>query len=131
MNDNKSLKEVILYLVFGVLTTVVSIGVYALCDVSLGMNPLIANVISWIFAVTFAYLTNQRWVFESNASGAGEMLREAAKFYAGRLFTLGMEEVILLIGVTWLAFPGVAVKLVAQVLVLVGNYVISKFFVFK
>ena len=56
-------KEVLLYLFFGGLTTVISIGSYSYCDVALHMNPLVANIISWILAVLFAYVTNKIWVF--------------------------------------------------------------------
>lgn len=58
-------KEVLLYLFFGGLTTVISIGSYSYCDVALHMNPLVANIISWILAVLFAYVTNKIWVFNA------------------------------------------------------------------
>ena len=56
-------KEMLLYLFFGGMTAVISIGSYSYCDVGLGFDPLIANIISWILAVTFAYVTNKVWVF--------------------------------------------------------------------
>ena len=62
-------KEMLLYLLFGGLTTIVSIGSYAWVNVGLGINELIANIISWIFAVTFAYVTNKIWVFQSKITG--------------------------------------------------------------
>lgn len=60
-------KEMLLYLLFGGLTTIVSIGSYAWVNVGLGINELIANIISWIFAVTFAYVTNKIWVFRQKS----------------------------------------------------------------
>ena len=123
-------KSVLLYLFFGVLTTAVSIGSFVICDRSLGMGALIANVISWICAVTFAYLTNRVWVFHSEARGK-EILPEAQSFFSGRLLTLGMEEAMLLIFVTWLRFDSLLIKLIAQFAVLVGNYFISKLLVFR
>lgn len=124
-------KEVILYIVFGGLTTVVSIASFAWCDVVLRMHPLIANVISWILAVTFAYITNKLWVFDAKTNGIKDILRQAAEFYGGRLLTLGMEEVILLVFINGLGFPSIGVKIAAQVIVLVANYIISKWIVFR
>ena len=123
-------KEVLVYLLFGGVSTVVSIGSFALCETLLGMNELIANVISWILAVSTAYATNRTWVFGSKAKGKA-FWKEMASFFSGRLLTLAMEEAILLTFVTWLAFPAVWVKVAAQVAVLVGNYFISKLIVFK
>ena len=124
-------REILLYLIFGGLTTVVSMLSFWLAYNVLGIHELIANVISWICAVTFAYLTNAKWVFESKPANRQERLREVVSFFAGRLATLGVEELLMLIFVTWLGFNGLLVKLVAQVVVVILNYVISKLFVFK
>ena len=124
-------KEILLYLIFGGLTTVVSILSFWLAYNVLGIHELIATVVSWICAVTFAYLTNAKWVFESKPANRQERLREVVSFFAGRLATLGVEELLMLIFVTWLGFNGLLVKLVAQVVVVILNYVISKLFVFK
>ena len=123
-------KEVLLYILFGGVSTVVSIGSFVVCETVLGMNELIANVISWILAVSTAYATNRTWVFGSKARGK-ELWRELASFFSGRVLTLLMEETILLVFVTWLNFPGVWIKVAAQIAVLVGNYFISKLIVFK
>jgi putative flippase GtrA len=124
-------KEILLYLIFGGLTTVVSMLSFWLSYNVLGIHELIANVISWICAVTFAYFTNAKWVFESKAETGRERMREAVSFYTGRLATLGVEELIMLVFATLLGFNGLAVKFVAQVVVVILNYVISKLFVFK
>lgn len=121
-------KELLLYIFFGGFTTIISIGTFALFDWF--MNELIANAISWFFAVGFAYLTNRTWVFHSQVRGKA-VWKEMLTFYGGRLLTLAMEEGLLLVFVTWLAFPGTAVKIAGQVLVLTGNYVISKWMIFK
>ncbi len=123
-------REVILYLIFGGLTTVISIFIHWLFSEAIGIDPLISNVISWIAAVTFAYLTNRRWVFQSKASGLKEGLRDAASFYVGRLLTLGMEELLLFVGIHLLHIDNMIVKIVGQVIVVIANYVISKIFVF-
>lgn len=126
-------KEIINYLVVGVLTTVVSLGTYYICvftvlDPESAIQLQIANILSWIAAVTFAYFTNRKYVFESKNKN---MLGEAAKFYASRLSTLFMDMAIMFVGVTLLSFNDKIMKLVVQVVVTVANYIISKFFVFK
>lgn len=121
-------KELLLYIFFGGCTTVISIGTFALLDRF--MSELIANLFSWVFAVGFAYLTNRIWVFRSQVRGKA-IWKEIFTFYGGRLLTLGIEEGVLLVFVTWLAFPGTAVKIAGQVLVLIGNYVISKHLIFR
>jgi len=123
-------REVLLYLFFGALTTAVSIGSFALCNRLLAIHELVANVISWVCAVTFAYVTNRVWVFASGEKGAG-ILKEAVSFFGGRLTTLLAEEGLLFVFVTVLSFPALAVKLAAQIFVLVANYFISKFLVFR
>ena len=119
-----------LYIFFGGCTTVVSIGSFVLFDTVLGAHELLANALSWVLAVGFAYLTNRKWVFASQAKGKA-LFQEFLSFYAGRLLTLGLEEGLLLVFVTWLDFPSTVIKLVAQVLVLVGNYIISKLLIFR
>lgn len=126
-------KELINYLIVGVLTTVVSLGTYyasvlTILDPQSAIQLQIANILSWIAAVTFAYFTNRKYVFESTNSN---MLKEAFKFYTSRLSTLVMDMVIMFVGVTMLGFSDKIMKLVVQVVVTVANYVISKFLVFK
>ena len=126
----KKNKEVLLYLLFGGLTFVVSIASYVFFDVILAMNELVANVLSWIFAVSFAFVTNKIWVFGAPSRTVKEFLKQVISFLGGRVATLVIEELILLVFVTLLAFPSVPVKVVAQVIVIILNYVISKFIVF-
>ncbi len=124
-------KEVLLYLIFGGLTTVVSLASFWLFTYPLHINVLISNVLSWICAVTFAYFTNAKWVFEAKPETRGEAAKQFVSFYAGRLATLGVEEAILLVFVTLLHGNEMIVKVIAQIVVVVLNYVVSKLFVFK
>ncbi len=126
----KKHKSVLLYIFFGGLTTVISIASFVVCDSFFGINELVSNVISWICAVTFAYLTNRVWVFNSKAKGK-EILSEALYFCGGRVSTLLIEELLLLVFVTLLHFNSTVVKVIAQFVVLVLNYFISKLFVFR
>ena len=123
-------KELLLYIFFGGCTTLISVGSFVLFDPVLGMNELLANALSWVLAVGFAYITNRIWVFCSQTKGQA-LWQELVTFYSGRLLTLGMEELLLLIFVTWLDFNSTAVKIAAQVAVLMGNYLISKFLIFR
>ena len=120
----------LLYIFFGGCTTVVSIVSFVLLDKQLRLNELVANVGSWILAVGFAYITNRTWVFRSRTRGKA-FWKELFSFYSGRVLTLGVEEVILLVFVTWLSWNSTGVKAAAQIVVLVGNYFLSKFLIFR
>ncbi len=123
-------REMLLYLFFGGLTTVISIGSFWLCEGVLQLNEHIANTVSWFLAVLFAFVTNRLWVFQASASGAA-FWNQLFRFYGGRLATFFAEELVILVFITWLGFPGLAVKVGAQVMVLILNYIVSKLFVFR
>lgn len=127
----KKNKELLLYLFFGGLTFLVSISSYAVFNIRIGWNALTANIASWILAVAFAYVTNRTWVFESSADSKRGIAREVVSFVSGRIVTLVTEELILLVFVTALEMNSILVKIVAQVVVIALNYVISKLVVFK
>ena len=125
--------EVIRYLIIGGLTTVVSLAVYYLCvytflDAENGIELQVANVLSRIAAVTFAYFTNRTFVFRSKNKN---MLKEAAAFFVSRVGTLLMEMGLMFLGVTVLQWNDKIMKLIVQFLVMVGNYIISKLLVFR
>jgi len=124
-------KEPLLYLFFGGLTTLLSIVSFWFLIHPCAMDPLAGNVLSWILCVAFAYVTNRIWVFRDKAEGAAGIAREAASFAAGRLATLALEEAVLWLGITILGVDDLLVKIAAQVLVIVGNYAVSKLFVFR
>lgn len=127
-----------LYLFFGVLTTVVSfatagIAKYALESAGFDKSSVsdISTAISWICSVTFAYLTNRVWVFESKASGVKELAKEAASFYGGRVVTFFAEMIIMKVLYSWLNINYWVSKLLAGVVILILNYIISKLFIFR
>ena len=127
-------KEILLYLVFGALTTAVSFGTAWIAKAVLEGSPLmesVSTVFSWICAVTFAYLTNRKWVFESTAHGAPAILREIVSFYGGRVATLLFETACMQVVAGWLGVNYWVTKIAANVVVLILNYVISKWLVFK
>ena len=93
----------------------------------MGINELVANVLSWIITVLFAFLTNRVWVFQSPTDGVSEFVKQMFAFYSGRVITLIIEEVILLVFITWLGFNSMVIK----VIVILLNYVIRKLVIFK
>jgi putative flippase GtrA len=124
-------KEVLNYLVFGVLTTLVNLIVYfILTTIFPHTSTLILNVFAWFISVLFAFITNRTLVFESKAQGFSEIGKEMFNFFLGRIGTLIIEEIILWLGMI-LHFNDGIVKLAAQVIVIVLNYLISKFYIFK
>ena len=132
-NLYKKYDEMINYLIVGGLTTVVSLGTYYFCVYTF-LNPnnafqlQIANIISWISCVTFAYFTNRIFVFKSKRT---DKLKEAISFYGSRIATLLLEMGIMFVFVTILHFNDKIIKLVAQVVITILNYVLSKLLIFK
>lgn len=124
-------KELLLYVFYGVLAAVVNGVTFLIVERLLGVPTLIANVISWIAGTTFAYLTNRAWVFTEKAHGWKAVLVEVASFAVGRVLTLGVEEIILWVGVDVLLIDSIPVKLFDLVFVGILNYVISKLVVFR
>ena len=125
--------EIVRYLIVGILTTIVSLGTYYGCVFTF-LNPenalqlQLANILSWIIAVTFAYAMSRIYVFQSKQEN---ILREMAEFYSSRLLTLFMDMAIMFIMVTLCRVNDKLAKLVVQVVVTVANYVFSKIFVFR
>lgn len=132
--------EVISYLFWGGMTTLVSWGSYSIFVYAFGdkeWNVAVANVLSWICAVLFAYVTNKLWVFNSKSWSLKVVLPEAAKFLSARIVT-GIFEIVsvpLLVELgldqTILGIDGMAAKVLVSVVVVLLNYVFSKLFIFK
>ena len=133
LNIYHKYEEIINYLIVGLLTTVVSLATYFVCT-STFLNPQnkielqIANIISWIFAVTFAYFTNRIFVFKSKEKN---VIKEASTFVGSRILSLLMDMFTMFIIVSVLHLNDKIGKLVSQVIITIANYVLSKIFVFK
>ena len=126
-------KELINYLIFGVLTTVVSLGTYYLLVFTIldANNPIelqIANIISWITCVTFAYITNKKYVF---APTNKSLIREIFEFYASRIASLFIDMGFMFLFVSVLKFNDTVIKMIGQVVIITINYILSKLIVFK
>lgn len=156
--NNDTLREIIVYTIFGILTTVVGMGTYFLIlafgEYVLKMSPdeasfnvvrVIAQILHWVFAVLFAYFTNKKWVFK-NADDKMGTVEQLLRFAASRLLTLGLDtlstfatvwilqalhyKAISLLGLLDLSADIIS-KIVASIFVIIANYVLSKLFVFK
>ena len=124
-------RETISYVICGVLTTIVSMGVYWVGYDFMNLDVLIANILSWVISVSFAYVVNKIFVFQSKTRQFYDIMKEVMAFFGGRVGTLLIETLILFIFVTLIGLHEMLVKLAAQFIVLVLNYVISKLFIFK
>ncbi len=143
-------KEILMYLIFGVLTTVVSWGTYTLFVNTCKMSVFWANLISWVCAVTFAYITNKLWVFNSKSWEPKFVIKEAISFFASRGVT-GVIEIVCVpllvktsfdnlfynlfekigVGMKILFTDGIYSKIVVSFIIVILNYIFSKLIVFK
>ncbi len=124
-------KEIVLYLFFGGLTTLVNIVSYFVCTDIFNIYYLAATAISWALSVAFAYVTNRTWVFASKKHGLEAILREIVMFVSCRLLSGAMDMAIMFIGVSIIGIPDSITKFLTQILVVVLNYIFSKVFIFR
>lgn len=127
----KKYKGIILYIIFGGFTTLINIVVYQFCSYSLGFSTIISNVLAWILSVLFAYVTNKKWVFESQNSSLKDLVTEITSFFGCRLATGIIDIIIMYVSVDLLGFNGLIMKCLSNVFVIVANYVASKLVIFK
>ena len=123
-------KEVILYAVFGIFTTVVNIGSFALFTKVFQWDENLSNTLSIMLAVLFAYITNKDLVFHSNAKTFKDRIIQFFKFILGRAFTMVVEFIGCFL-LFKLPIPQIISKCVVTVIVIILNFFISKFFAFK
>lgn len=119
------------YLIFGALATVVNIAVYSVAYYWFYIENAISNMIAWVVAAIFAYLTNRIFVFESKVNTKKGILKEMTSFFSCRLFTLLVDEIIMIVTVDNLGWSGILMKIVANIVVIVLNFVLSKLIIFK
>lgn len=121
-------KEIIMYLVFGVLTTLVNIIVYFISAEILNINYLVSNGVAWFLSVLFAYITNRKYVFDSTNSN---IFKEMVSFFGSRLATGLLDMGLMWIFVETSLMNDVIAKVVVNVIVIILNYILSKLVVFK
>lgn len=123
-------RELILYLMFGVLTTVVNYVSY-LIFAPLFETTTIPTVIAWVLSVVFAYFTNRVWVFQSHAKGAAALFREVLSFFGARLLSGVIDVGIMWVFADRMGLNDKIVKLASNVFVVIFNYVASKLVIFR
>ena len=121
-------KEALNYIIFGVLTTVVNWIVFQICIEIFSINWSIANLIAWIFAVIFAYVTNRIIVFQSSSP---HVIKELLLFIQFRLVSLLLEMLIMFVLIEMISFAPFASKIVTSVVVVIANYIFSKAVIFR
>ncbi len=127
----KKNREIIMYLVFGVLTTLVNLVCYWFFTDICKIHYLVSTALAWVLSVLFAYITNRIWVFQSGETGAKAVLLEMAKFFGCRVLSEVVELSMMFVCVSLLSLPDKPVKLIATVIVIILNYIFSKLLVFK
>ena len=124
-------QDILAYLIFGGLTTLVNLVVFYVTATLWGWNYQVGNVWAWFLSVLCAYLTNRVWVFHSHFTTFKALVSEVVSFFLARGATLIMDMAIMWLGVSRLQQNEMLTKLVDQVVVVLANYFFSKWFVFK
>ena len=124
-------RDVIPYLFFGVCTTLVNIAVYWLFAHPFGVGVMPSTVVVWVAAVLFAYVTNRKWVFHSEAVGFKAICFEIAAFFGCRLATGVLDWLMMLFFVDILHYNDVIIKVIANIVVIILNYIASKVVIFR
>ena len=123
--------DILSYLFFGILTTAVNYIVYLPCYNIWGLSASVSNVIAWVVAVAFAYLTNKPFVFRSHDWSAKTVVPELTKFVGCRLGSGALETAVIFVTVDLLSWNGNVMKLITSVIVIVVNYLASKLLAFR
>lgn len=126
----KKYSDVIIYLVLGVLTTLINFAVYFPLLNCLHLSATAANIVAWVLSVLFAFFTNKPFAFKSNDWSLSVTLPEFFKFVGCRIGSGAVETLLLLLAVDILSWNGNIMKIIVSVLVVITNYIASKYFVF-
>lgn len=122
---------ILLYLIFGVLTTLINMVVYYIFFTRFHFANIVSNTIAWVTAVAFAFMTNKVWVFKSKSFEVKLILKELSTFVLARLATLGLDTAIMVIGVDLLKGNPIISKTISNVFIVVLNYIFSKLIIFR
>lgn len=131
INLYKKHKEVILYLIFGFLSTAINIIAFWACNNLFKIDYKISNVIAWILAVIFAFVTNKLIVFESKNKTKEEITREVISFFIARLISLIVDMLMMVIMIDIIKINSIVAKVISNVVVVIINYIFSKFIIFR
>lgn len=124
-------KSLIAYAFFGICTTLVNVITYSICARALSLTTILSTVIAWVAAVLFAYITNRKWVFESEEKSIHGIMREIIYFFSCRLLTGLLDIIFMYAFVDMLMMNDVIIKIISNILVIIINYAASKLLIFK
>ncbi|WP_251551943.1 GtrA family protein [Neobacillus muris] len=127
----KNIKEMISYIIFGVLTTLVNIVCYAVLAKFFNIDYKIATSIAWLISVIFAFVTNKIFVFNSKDMGFKVLVKELLSFLFFRLLSYGIDLGMMIVLVEWIAMDDMLAKILANIVVVIINFFASKFLIFK
>ncbi|MFJ5759606.1 GtrA family protein [Neobacillus sp. NPDC093182] len=123
--------EIVMYLLFGVLTTVINILCYVFLREYLHIEYILSTTIAWFISVVFAFLTNKKYVFKSNFTELNVVIQEFFSFTFFRVVSLGMDLGIMVVLVEIIKFDDFIAKIAANIVVVIMNYIVSKYVVFR
>lgn len=124
-------KELIIYIIVGIITTLVNFTVYYVSTRIFNLSPYISNIIAWMIAVTFAFITNKLVVFKSMNKNTQTILKEGISFISMRLISLGFDMATMYIIISIMHWNDLIGKIISQVIVVILNYIFSKLYIFK
>lgn len=124
-------KELILYGIFGVGATAINIVAFYVLDTLIGCQLVFANVLAWVFAYVFAFVTNKSFVFESKVWKSLQAIKEFIDFFIARIVTLFIDTILMWLFVEIMFMNSLVAKVIVNVIVIVLNYVASKMWIFK
>ena len=127
----KKFEDVVPYVFFGACTTAVNVMIFLLANYVLNIGIMISTCLAWIVAVTFAYFTNRKWVFHSEIVGYIGIIKELVSFFCCRAGTGIVDFLFMFLFAEILGFNSAAIKFISDIVVIVLNYIASKFYVFK
>lgn len=124
-------KKIIMYGIFGVLTTILNIVTYWFCYDILHIPNIISNTIAWVVAIAVAFITNKLWVFDSKDTKKETVVAELVKFIIARVATGVIDLIIMFTAVDLMQLPAVIFKVIANIIVIILNYILSNILIFK
>ena len=124
-------KEIISYLIMGILTTLVNLIVYILLTKVGNIDFKIATTFAWLVSVVFAFITNKSYVFKSSYENSSKVMKEIGLFFSARIISYFIDIISMVVLVTYIMMSDTISKLIANVIVIVLNYFLSKFIIFR
>ena len=127
----EKIKEVFLYVFFGAVGTVVNILIFVLLSEKCNVQYMVANIVAWVFSVAFAFVTNKLWVFKSKSWTFSVWIKECIQFIFARIATCVFDIGYMFVAISIFNWNKTLSKIMANAIVIIANYVFSRFFIFK